>query len=250
MGGDDVPNDYIVKPVEKAIQVLRCVSIASSPMALKEISSRVDLPKTTVFRYLHTLRACGLIAHDPDRGLYRIDAGILSLVPQGGGLQHLRGIAVPYMQALQKRWNETVNLGIVEGTNIVYVEIFESQRALRMQARVGGRDPIHTTAIGKAILAHLPDDLARQILPPRLRKRTTRTVSSAATLAGELEPEPIKDWSLTSLKEKLIKIGAKVVNHGRYFALQMAEVAVPRVLFAEILGLIAELRRPPDPAPA
>ena len=187
MGGDDVPNDYIVKPVEKAIQVLRCVSIASSPMALKEISSRVDLPKTTVFRYLHTLRACGLIAHDPDRGLYRIDAGILSLVPQGGGLQHLRGIAVPYMQALQKRWNETVNLGIVEGTNIVYVEIFESQRALRMQARVGGRDPIHTTAIGKAILAHLPDDLARQILPPRLRKRTTHTVSSAATLAGELE---------------------------------------------------------------
>ena len=55
-------------------------------------------------------------------------------------------------------------------------------------------------------------------------------------------PEPIKDWSLTSLKEKLIKIGAKVVSHGRYVALQMAEVAVPRMLFAEILRLIAELR--------
>jgi Transposase DDE domain group 1 len=64
-------------------------------------------------------------------------------------------------------------------------------------------------------------------------------------------PEPIKDWSLTSLKEKLIKIGAKVVTHGRYVAFQMAEVAVPRMLFAEILRLIAELRPPPpDPAPA
>jgi DDE family transposase len=63
-------------------------------------------------------------------------------------------------------------------------------------------------------------------------------------------PEPIKNWSLTSLKEKLIKIGAKVVSHGRYFAFQMAEVAVPRLLFAEILRLIAELRQPPDPAPA
>ena len=63
-------------------------------------------------------------------------------------------------------------------------------------------------------------------------------------------PEPIKDWSLTSLKEKLIKIGAKVVSHGRYVAFQMAEVAVPRMLFAEILGLVAELRSPPDPAPA
>ena len=63
-------------------------------------------------------------------------------------------------------------------------------------------------------------------------------------------PEPIKDWSLTSLREKLIKVGAKLVSHGRYVAFQMAEVAVTRMLFAEILRLIAELRPPPDPAPA
>lgn len=55
-------------------------------------------------------------------------------------------------------------------------------------------------------------------------------------------PEPIKDWSLTSLKEKLIKIGAKVVRHGRYVIFQMAEVAVPRKLFEEILRLIDGLR--------
>ena len=61
-------------------------------------------------------------------------------------------------------------------------------------------------------------------------------------------PEPIKDWSLTSLKEKLIKIGAKVVSHGRYVVFQMAEVAFPRQLFQEILLLIAELR--PQPLPA
>ena len=58
-------------------------------------------------------------------------------------------------------------------------------------------------------------------------------------------PDPIKVWSLTTLKEKLIKIGAKVVSHGRYVAFQMAEVAIPRKLFADILRLIAELRPPP-----
>src|SRR6266481_461499 len=63
-------------------------------------------------------------------------------------------------------------------------------------------------------------------------------------------PEPIKNWSLTSLKEKLIKIGAKVVSHGRYVAFQMAEVAIPRQMFQEILRLIAELRPQPPPAPA
>jgi hypothetical protein len=63
-------------------------------------------------------------------------------------------------------------------------------------------------------------------------------------------PEPIKDWSLTGLKEKLIKIGAKIVSHGRYVAFQMAEVVIPKNLFADILRMIAELRPPPDPAPA
>ena len=63
-------------------------------------------------------------------------------------------------------------------------------------------------------------------------------------------PEPIKHWSLTSLREKLVKIGAKVVTHARYVMFQMAEVAVPRMMFAEILRLIAELRPRSDPAPA
>ena len=57
-------------------------------------------------------------------------------------------------------------------------------------------------------------------------------------------PEPIKQWSLTTLKEKLIKIGAKVVGHARYVAFQMAEVAIPRDLFSDILRMIAELRPP------
>ena len=57
-------------------------------------------------------------------------------------------------------------------------------------------------------------------------------------------------WSLTTLRENLVKIGAKVVSHGRYVTFQMAEVAVPKMLFAEILRLIALLRPPPDPASA
>ena len=61
-------------------------------------------------------------------------------------------------------------------------------------------------------------------------------------------PAAVKHWSLTSLREKLVKIGARIVGHGRYVTFQMAEVAVPRGLFAEILRLIAQLRAPPAPA--
>src|SRR6202035_3447585 len=61
-------------------------------------------------------------------------------------------------------------------------------------------------------------------------------------------PKTAEPWSLTSLRAKLIKIGAKVVSHGRYVTFQMAEVAVPRQMFQEILSLIARLRAPPSPA--
>ena len=61
-------------------------------------------------------------------------------------------------------------------------------------------------------------------------------------------PKTVETWSLTSLREKLIKIGAKVVSHGRYVTFQLAEVAVPRQMFADILSLIARLRAPPAPA--
>jgi hypothetical protein len=61
-------------------------------------------------------------------------------------------------------------------------------------------------------------------------------------------PQEVEHWSLTTLREKLIKIGAKVVRHGRYITFQLAEVAIPRSLFANILRLIDDLR--PRPAPA
>jgi hypothetical protein len=91
---------------------------------------------------------------------------------------------------------------------------------------------------------------------PNVRHQCGASPASRAGLqslqfpAHPATPEPIKDWSLTSLKEKLIKIGAKVISHGRYVAFQMAEVAIPRQMFQEILRLIAEVRPQLPPAPA
>ena len=61
-------------------------------------------------------------------------------------------------------------------------------------------------------------------------------------------PKEVEHWSMTTLRDKLVKIGAKVVRHGRYVTFQLAEVAVPRDLFRKILSLIDDLRRRPAPA--
>jgi len=83
-----------------------------------------------------------------------------------------------------------------------------------------------------------------------VRRQRRPASASCAGLQSRLRtpalPEVVKQWSLTSLREKLIKIGAKVVCHGRYVIFQMAEVAVPKELFREILRLIDGLR--PRPA--
>ena len=86
----------------------------------------------------------------------------------------------------------------------------------------------------------------------RLRRDWSSDVCSSDLLANFMRtlalPEEVEHWSLTTLREKLVKIGAKVVRHGRYVTFQLAEVAVPRELFRKILSLIDDLRRRPIPA--
>ena len=92
-----------------------------------------------------------------------------------------------------------------------------------------------------AVVPHL----RRQGRPPTLHALAYNLGNFMRTLAMPKTAEP---WSLTSLREKLIKIGAKVVSHGRYVTFQLAEVAVSQQMFADILTVIARLRAPPAPA--
>ena len=97
------------------------------------------------------------------------------------------------------------------------------------------------------------DQMDAAVLPYLRRQRRASPAPSLAYNLGNFMrtlamPRTAEPWSLTSLREKLIKIGAKVVSHGRYVTFQMAEVAVSRQMFADILSLIARLRAPPTPA--
>jgi hypothetical protein len=89
-------------------------------------------------------------------------------------------------------------------------------------------------------------------LLPGVREPFTRTdrQDPGNFLRTQALPDAVEQWSLTTLKGKLIKIGAKVVRHGRHVAFQMAEAAIARILFAEVLYLIAQLRPAPNFAPA
>jgi IclR family acetate operon transcriptional repressor len=178
--------DYIVKPVQKALQVLDCLGQEKRELSLAEICRRVGLPKTTTFRYLHTLQASGLVTHDPETELYRLGSRLWELGQSVGEQLQLRKAARPFMEQLRDRFNETVNLAVLDGSEIVYVEMLESKMSLRMQASPGGRDAVYSTSLGKAILAHLPEAEWRDHLPARLARRTARTITAFSALREQL----------------------------------------------------------------
>jgi IclR family acetate operon transcriptional repressor len=144
------------------------------------------MPKSSVHRYLEVLVQEGFLERDAQSGTYRLGAQIVSLAINETPLLVLR--ARPYLERLRDRFDETVNLGILSGDNIVYLDIVESPRTVRLAARVGDRDMVHSTALGKAIVAGLPEAEVRAMLQRTgLPRRTANTITRAQDFMKHLE---------------------------------------------------------------
>jgi DNA-binding IclR family transcriptional regulator len=177
---------YLVGPVAKALRVLDIVAESDAGVRLSDVAARAGLPKTTALRYLCTLEIAGYLGLDEAHELYRIGPRFAMLSAGGDALSRLRPLALPAMRALRDQFDETINLGVLRGRDVVYVDIVESTRRLRLQAHVGGKDPVHSTALGKAILSRLPASERARILTPQLSPRTPRTTRTRDLLEAEL----------------------------------------------------------------
>lgn len=206
--------DYVVKPVFKALEVLKCVGQHCEPMSLKDISLRVAMPKTSVMRYLRTFEMAGMIVHDAIRNLYRIDTRLMGMVSLASEVERLRAICLPHMHALRQLSGETINLATMEGTDIVYLEIVESGNQAEDNARIGGHHPAHTTALGKAMLAYLPEEALNAALPRVLRGRTQWSIRERKVLLDALQ-ETLAQGFAEDVGENIdgaICLGAPVAN--------------------------------------
>ena len=181
--GDD---RYVVGPVAKALQVLVAICSERQPVGLNDLVALTALPKTTVFRYVSTLRSEGLIEASGNGERYRASLGLWLLGQTAGVYENLRSTCLPVMLSLQKQFNETVNLGALRSRQVVYLEIVESERSLRMQAEVGAQDPLHCTALGKVLLAFMPEARWGAYLGNRLQRFTANTIADRAELMKQL----------------------------------------------------------------
>jgi IclR family acetate operon transcriptional repressor len=187
LASDDSQSVAGTRAIRRTCLVLKEVGAAANTGAsLPQLVAATGMPKSSVHRYLEVLVQEGFLERDAHSGTYRLGARIVTLAINEAPLLVLR--ARPYLERLGGRFDETVNLGILSGDNIVYLDIVESPRTVRLAARIGDRDLVHATALGKAIAAHLPEAEVRALLQRTgLPRRTANTITRAADFVKHLE---------------------------------------------------------------
>lgn len=178
---------YLVKPLYKAMQVLRTVCESAQPLSLKDITELSEIPKSTVYRYLYTLATMDMVDYNPKSELFSPGLGLWWLMQSADPFSKLRNVSLLERQRLRGQFNETVNLGVLTGSEVLYLEIVESERSLRMQAAPGARDDVHSTALGKALLAFRPRSQWEAVLSEKLVRHTERTITQRDEVMENLE---------------------------------------------------------------
>ena len=144
-----------VQSVERALQILSCFTIEEKSLSVKDISAKLQLPKSTVVRILHTLKSQRFIEQDNLTQLYQLGFKVFELGNAYAATIDLRRVALPVMRALNEETLETVSLNVLDGYDRVCIEKVESSQQLRNFVKVGGRSALCYGASGKLLFSYL-----------------------------------------------------------------------------------------------
>lgn len=166
---------YRLQILERAIEVLFGFGGDAPEQSLDDMAVRTGINKTSLVRILRTLEPAGFVVRDDDR--YRLGPRVLDLANAYLSTLSFHKVARPHMEALARACRQTVSAAVLDAPDIVYVAIEQAQRELGIQGEIGGRHPLHATALGKVLLAGLPEDERRACLEMRpLERLTHRTI--------------------------------------------------------------------------
>jgi DNA-binding IclR family transcriptional regulator len=168
----------------KAVTILRAFRAEDQVLALADLVRRTGLHKATVHRLAGELVANRLL--DRVDGGYRLSGGLFELGMRASLERSLLEVAMPFLQDLYERTHETVHLGVREGHDVVYIAKIGGHRQAKSPSRTGGRNPLHCTAIGKALLAYAGQDIQQEVLSSPMARRTAHTVVAPGLLRRQL----------------------------------------------------------------
>jgi IclR family acetate operon transcriptional repressor len=153
-------------------------------MSMSELSRRTGIPKASCARIVNEMVDHGLLERDDND--VRLGIRMFELGQQASRPTDLRKLALPHMSELMKATGQTVHLAVLEGTEVVYIQILRSKLTPALPSRVGGRLPAYATGVGKALLAHSSEELVEEVCSSPLVALGPRTITDPVKLRGEL----------------------------------------------------------------
>lgn len=179
---------YRVQVLDRALAALEVLANRADECSLAEICAALKLHKSTVHRLMMVLEQHRLVDKNPETGRYRLGLKLFEFGSKAFGAVDLRRHAKPYMDRLQREFGETVFLCMLDEGQVFYLEKIESQQSVRTACTVGSRAPAYCTAVGKAMLAELPEAEVTEIIRRSgLKAVTPNTITTAIELRQELK---------------------------------------------------------------
>ncbi len=188
-----------LKTLARGIRVLTAFTPVKPELSLTDIAGFLNVDPSTASRFTYTLEELGYLGRDPQTKLYHVTPQVYAFAISLVGPRNLRRVSRPYMERLRDRTGETVVLSVRDGTEIVIVEVVETHHTLAPRGWVGGRAPVYCSAMGKAMLAHLPEpELGRALNTITFTPLTPNTITDRLIFLKDLEESRERGWTLNN----------------------------------------------------
>ncbi len=175
-----------VSSVMKTFGILQALS-TQKDIGISELAQRLMMSKSTVYRFLQTMKTLGLVSQDGDSENYSLTLKLFEVGANALEYVDLVELADLEMRKIGDATSEALHLGAFDDDSIIYIHKVDSKYSLRMHSRVGRRNPLYSTAIGKVLLADRSDDEVRAILSEvEMVKSTVHTHESIDSFINEL----------------------------------------------------------------
>lgn len=202
----------------RTIEILHSIAANPSQLTLTEISRRLNIPKSTTYQILMTLVSLKVLEIDKDK-TFRLGIRFFEIALPSFDRMDLRRVARPIMEELSKDVGETVFLATHDAGEIIYLHQVEGPTRLRLSVTIGTRGPMHCTALGKAILAALPEHRVRQITGGGALTAETRfTLKTHASLLEDLRGTRARGYAIdiSELQDDIACVGAPLYDSSSY----------------------------------
>ena len=234
---------YPIRAVERVCDILDLLQSVREGVSLPDVAALTSLPKSSAFRYLSALEGRGYVERDKQSAAYQVG---LAFQPQNTRqLEAFLAQASGPLRRLRDDTGETTNLGTLEGSLVVHSLVFESSQMMRLAARVGDRAPIHSTAMGKAMAAELPEDrVLRMLNATEMTAYTSNTITTPESYMTALEVVRRQGYAIDELENQSDGRCVAVALQGMPFPCAIS-ISAParRITSSKVPGVAKQLRR-------